>query len=68
MPPIYELECPKCKCIEEIMCKYDHKEDVMCPHCNPFVTMNRIISDCNFILNGGGWYSFTKGKKNPGVK
>ncbi len=66
--PIFEYLCDNCQAVEEVVCKYADKQEICCPYCVPAFPMTRILSDCSFILNGGGWYSFTKGKKNPGVK
>lgn len=68
MCPIYELNCPTCDKLSEVITKWDEFESTVytCLICE--TELQKCLSAGNFILNGGGWFSFTNGKKNPGVK
>jgi len=65
---IFELQCPKCEKVTEVITKYEvySTTKYVCDGCS--LELNKIVSVGNFILNGGGWYSFNGGKRNPGVK
>ncbi len=65
---IFELQCPKCDKITEVITRWDEyqKTHYTCEVCK--TELDKIVSVGNFILNGGGWYSFNGGKRNPGVK
>lgn len=62
--PIYELECPKCKHVFDVMGKHD--QIFNCEHCdNELTTKDQILHSVMFDLKGpGGWYSV--GKSIPG--
>jgi putative FmdB family regulatory protein len=52
--PIYEYECTKCGCIQEVFQKFSDKPRRKCPECSG--KLNKLISNSTFHLKGSGWY------------
>lgn len=51
--PLYEFECPNGTITEKFV-KMDTTEN-KCPKCHR--KAKKIISQCTFYMNGGGWYA-----------
>ena len=60
--PIYEYECSKCGCIEEVIQKFSDKPVEKCKHCSG--TLHKLISHSSFHLKGSGWYVTDYGDKS----
>ena len=52
--PIYEYECTKCGCLEEVYQKFSDKPLTKCKQCSG--KLHKLISQSSFHLKGTGWY------------
>lgn len=52
--PIYEYTCENCGKVIE---KFKRINDESDEYCNCGGKLHKLISNSNFILKGGGWYS-----------
>jgi len=49
--PMYEFMCPNERITEKIV--ETGTKEIMCPKCHK--KAQKIISECTFLLKGGGW-------------
>lgn len=63
--PIYEYRCPKC---DEVIEMFQHVDEdaPFCKNCG--TELEKIISNCSFVLVGSGWErdGYTSKTKNGG--
>ena len=56
--PIYEYECQSCGNIIEKIHKMSEKYNILfCEKCGKKVKVRKLVSNCRFKLEGGGWSS-----------
>jgi len=53
--PIYEYKCAECGRVKEVTQKINDPPLTICENCNG--KLEKIISQNNFCLKGGGWYA-----------
>ncbi len=53
----YEYSCSTCSCSFEQEQKITDDSLPPCPKCGQGTGVRRLISQGNFLLKGGGWYS-----------
>ena len=54
--PLYEYECQSCHQVVEILQKISDPHPDTCPQCSSG-PLKKLISQTNFVLKGGGWYT-----------
>lgn len=62
--PLYDFECLRCHHKFEMLQKVSDDNPEMCPKCDSFGNVQKLISPSNFVLKGDGWAADDYAKKS----